>query len=120
MLPEKRKAMMLTGIREMKEGVFDMPQWGPDDVLVRIASVGICGSDLVYYAKGGSTFAKSGSTDSKKRFAEFTLTAICFTQRQIFISTLIPPGVGGVKFSTIFTEVQIRSVDVSCPARTLQ
>ena len=52
--------MMLTGIREMKEGVFDMPQWGPDDVLVRIASVGICGSDLVYYAKGGSTFAKSG------------------------------------------------------------
>lgn len=58
MLPEKRKAMMLTGIREMKEGVFDMPQWGPDDVLVRIASVGICGSDLVYYAKGGSTFAK--------------------------------------------------------------
>ena len=47
------KAVALTGIRKM--GVIDVPQPAvekPDDVLLRIAMVGVCGSDVHYYETG--------------------------------------------------------------------
>jgi L-iditol 2-dehydrogenase len=47
------KAAFLTGIREME--IRDMPDpqiAAPDDVLVRIDAVGICGSDVHYYTTG--------------------------------------------------------------------
>ncbi|MDX9724756.1 MAG: alcohol dehydrogenase catalytic domain-containing protein, partial [Bacteroidales bacterium] len=47
------KAMMLTGIRslEMKK-VPDPEIIKPDDVLIRIIVLGICGSDIHYYNRG--------------------------------------------------------------------
>jgi L-iditol 2-dehydrogenase len=47
------KAMMLTGIRrmEMRE-VPDPKIEKPDDVLLRLAAVGVCGSDVHYYETG--------------------------------------------------------------------
>jgi L-iditol 2-dehydrogenase len=47
------KAMMLTGIREMEiKEVRDPVLLNPEDVMIRILSVGICGSDIHYYTLG--------------------------------------------------------------------
>ncbi|MGQ9590868.1 MAG: zinc-dependent alcohol dehydrogenase [Planctomycetota bacterium] len=47
------KAMVLTGIREMElRDVPDPAVRRPSDVLVRVKSVGVCGSDIHYYTKG--------------------------------------------------------------------
>lgn len=47
------KAMQLTGIREMK--MFDVPDpvlVNDNDVLIRMTTVGVCGSDVHYYTTG--------------------------------------------------------------------
>ena len=46
------KAFYMTGIREMEEREAPMPVVKPTDVLIRLKAIGICGSDLHYYAKG--------------------------------------------------------------------
>jgi len=47
------KAMMLTGIREMKMmNVPDPVIKKPDDVLIKMQVLGICGSDIHYYTQG--------------------------------------------------------------------
>ena len=47
------KAMMMTGIREMEmREVPDPKIENPDDVLLRMDAVGICGSDVHYYTTG--------------------------------------------------------------------
>jgi len=47
------KAMMLTGIRQMEmREVPDPVLQRPDDVLVRMRAVGVCGSDVHYYTTG--------------------------------------------------------------------
>ncbi len=48
------KTMMLTGIREME--LVDTPEpriKNADDVIVRMRTVGVCGSDVHYYSSGG-------------------------------------------------------------------
>ncbi|NPA37200.1 MAG: alcohol dehydrogenase catalytic domain-containing protein [Chlorobi bacterium] len=47
------KAAALTGIKEIS--LIDIPKPGiknPDDVLIRIKSIGVCGSDMHYYKEG--------------------------------------------------------------------
>jgi L-iditol 2-dehydrogenase len=47
------KAMMLTGIRQME--MMEIPEpsvTGPKDVKIRMSVIGICGSDIHYYANG--------------------------------------------------------------------
>lgn len=47
------KSIKLTGIREMQ--MMEVPEpviAGPHDVLIRIMTVGVCGSDIHYYTKG--------------------------------------------------------------------
>jgi len=47
------KAMQLTGIRQMEMRTVPDPQIRrPDDVLLRIRAVGVCGSDVHYYTQG--------------------------------------------------------------------
>ena len=46
------KTFYQTGLEEMKVGEAPMPEMGPDDVTIKIQSVGVCGSDLHYYTKG--------------------------------------------------------------------
>jgi len=47
------KAMMLTGIRKMEmNDVPDPVIKNPDDVLIRMLVVGVCGSDIHYYTRG--------------------------------------------------------------------
>ena len=46
------KAYYLTGLEKMEAGEAPMPEYGPDDVLIKMEAVGICGSDLHYYAAG--------------------------------------------------------------------
>lgn len=47
------KAMVLTGVRQMEvREVPDPAISRPDDVLVRIKAVGVCGSDVHYYTTG--------------------------------------------------------------------
>lgn len=41
------------GVDDLRLDAVPVPEAGPDDVLVRVASCGICGSDLGYIAKGG-------------------------------------------------------------------
>ncbi|GHT83540.1 sorbitol dehydrogenase [Spirochaetia bacterium] len=57
-LPSERKAALLDGLSSIKMAQIPMPEYGDTDVVVRIKSIGICGSDLVYYQKGGSAFSK--------------------------------------------------------------
>jgi L-iditol 2-dehydrogenase len=55
------KAMRLTGIRQMEMAdVADPEVVRPDDVLVRMTRVGVCGSDIHYYTDGriGSQIVK--------------------------------------------------------------
>ena len=47
------KAMVLTGIRQMKMQEFPMPEIKNNtDVLIKMKVVGICGSDVHYYTSG--------------------------------------------------------------------
>lgn len=46
------KAAVMTGIGEISFEDRPVPQPGPDDVLVKIEKVGICGSDLHYFEHG--------------------------------------------------------------------
>lgn len=49
---EKRKAAVMTGINEMIVTDIPMPKLDPDDVLIRIRSVGVCGSDIHFFKEG--------------------------------------------------------------------
>ena len=40
------KAARIKGIREIDYKEFPMPEVGPDDVLIRMRAVGMCGSDI--------------------------------------------------------------------------
>ncbi|MDY5220327.1 MAG: NAD(P)-dependent alcohol dehydrogenase [Aristaeellaceae bacterium] len=46
------KAFYMTALETMEEREAPMPVVAPDQVLIRIKAVGICGSDLHYYSKG--------------------------------------------------------------------
>ena len=48
----ENRAFVLTAIRTMEKRTIPMPTVGDDDVLIKVRSVGICGSDLHYYDKG--------------------------------------------------------------------
>jgi L-iditol 2-dehydrogenase len=58
-LPNTRKAMMMVDVKTIEQKEIPMPDLlESTDVLVQIKAVGICGSDVNYFAHGGSTFAK--------------------------------------------------------------
>lgn len=46
------KTFYLTALEAMESREAPMPTYGPDDVLIKVQSVGVCGSDLHYYSKG--------------------------------------------------------------------
>ena len=47
------QAVALTGIRKMKLISQEKPQiTSPDDVLIEVKSIGVCGSDMHYYKEG--------------------------------------------------------------------
>ncbi|MFH1567602.1 MAG: alcohol dehydrogenase catalytic domain-containing protein [Gemmatimonadota bacterium] len=48
------RAAFLHGIRDLRLGDLPEPRPGPDEILLRIRAVGLCGSDLHYYADGGT------------------------------------------------------------------
>ena len=51
--PNSMKSMVLTGIRKFAELEKDEPRiQNPDDVRIRIKSVGVCGSDIHYFTEG--------------------------------------------------------------------
>ncbi|MGC9467610.1 MAG: NAD(P)-dependent alcohol dehydrogenase [Anaerolineae bacterium] len=47
------KVSKLYGIRDLRIEDAPIPEPGPDEVLLKIASVGTCGSDVHYYLEGG-------------------------------------------------------------------
>ena len=52
-IPNRMKAMMLTGIRQMKMMEVPFPQMQREtDVLIRMKRLGVCGSDIHYYTAG--------------------------------------------------------------------
>jgi L-iditol 2-dehydrogenase len=51
-LPVRTRAAMLHGARDLRTTELDVPALGDGDVLVRVAAVGVCGSDMHYYAAG--------------------------------------------------------------------
>ena len=52
MLPLSNKAAVLYGIGDLRIEDRPVPVPGPHQVLVEVASVGICGSDVHYYEHG--------------------------------------------------------------------
>ena len=46
------KTFYMTDIEKLEVGEAPMPKIGADDVLIKVRSVGICGSDLHYYREG--------------------------------------------------------------------
>lgn len=48
----KNRAYYLTKLETLEMKEAPMPKMGDDDVMINIKSVGICGSDVHYYAKG--------------------------------------------------------------------
>lgn len=57
-LPKMRRAVLLDGAGHLQASEIPVPDVSEEEVLVRVRSVGICGSDLTYFHKGGSTIAK--------------------------------------------------------------
>jgi len=51
-VPTRTRAAMLYGARDLRTTELDVPAPGATDVLVRVAAVGVCGSDMHYYAAG--------------------------------------------------------------------
>ena len=51
-LPPTMRRAVMTGIRQLRFEDVPIPQPAPGEVLVRIGHVGVCGSDLHYYAEG--------------------------------------------------------------------
>ncbi len=52
-LPATMRVSKLYGIRDVRVEDGPVPQPGPDEVLLKIATVGTCGSDVHYYLEGG-------------------------------------------------------------------
>ena len=48
------KAMVMTDIGRIEPGRLPVPSPGPGEALIRVKSVGICGSDVHYFHDGGS------------------------------------------------------------------
>ena len=46
------KTFYMTELEKLEVGEAPMPKIGPDDVMIKIQSVGVCGSDLHYYRTG--------------------------------------------------------------------
>lgn len=59
-LPGKMKGMTLPGNEVVQAGVFDVPTPGHGQVLIKVKSAGICGSDLkyIYYTHNGTGGAR--------------------------------------------------------------
>jgi L-iditol 2-dehydrogenase len=51
-LPTTTRAARLYGARDLRVEEVDVPPVGPDEVMVAVAAVGVCGSDMHYYAAG--------------------------------------------------------------------
>lgn len=51
-LPQTMKAAVMHNTREIKIEEYPVPKIGPDEVLIKVMAVGICGSDLHYYSHG--------------------------------------------------------------------
>ncbi len=53
------RAALLHGVRDLRVGEVPRPERAPDEVLLRVRAVGVCGSDLHHYLEGaiGSTKA---------------------------------------------------------------
>jgi L-iditol 2-dehydrogenase len=51
-IPESMKASVLNGIHDVVTERRPVPVPGPDEVLIRVQSVGTCGSDMHYYEHG--------------------------------------------------------------------
>ena len=45
-------AYVLTALKKLERQEVPMPEVGPDDVLVRMGAIGVCGSDVHYYNHG--------------------------------------------------------------------
>lgn len=52
-IPKQMSAALLHGIRDLRPATVPVPKPGPGEVLLKIASVGVCGSDVHYYLEGG-------------------------------------------------------------------
>lgn len=51
-LPEKMNIALLNEPYDIEIKEVDVPEIGPEDVLVKVMAVGVCGSDVHYYAHG--------------------------------------------------------------------
>ena len=51
-LPTLTRAAVLHGAGDLRTTDLDVPTLGPTDVLLQVAAVGVCGSDMHYYAHG--------------------------------------------------------------------
>jgi L-iditol 2-dehydrogenase len=51
--PQWMRAARLYGFRDLRVEDIPMPSPGPGEVLLKVASVGVCGSDVHYYLEGG-------------------------------------------------------------------
>jgi L-iditol 2-dehydrogenase len=51
-LPAQTRAAMLYGARDLRTTELEIPALRGDDVLVQVAAVGVCGSDMHYYDTG--------------------------------------------------------------------
>lgn len=52
MQPETMKAAVMYGVDDLRVEQRPIPDYGPDEVLVRIRAVGVCGSDVHYFKMG--------------------------------------------------------------------
>ncbi|MFT4229355.1 MAG: alcohol dehydrogenase catalytic domain-containing protein, partial [Microbacterium sp.] len=52
-LPDTSRTSILTGVQTLAVEDRPVPRPGPGEVLIEVAAVGVCGSDVHYYRHGG-------------------------------------------------------------------
>lgn len=90
----KRKAVVFYGVNDVRVEEIDVPKMEPDDVLVKIKAVGVCGSDVHFYKEGriGPYVPKPGHIIGHESAGEIVAVGANVKDRKVGDRVAIEPG----------------------------
>lgn len=93
-MPFKRKAVVFYGVDNFKIEELEVPKVGPDDVMVRVKAVGVCGSDVHFYKEGriGPYVPQPGHIIGHECAGEIVEVGARVTDRKVGDRVAIEPG----------------------------
>lgn len=88
-------AAVLHAIRDIRLEQLDVPSYRDDEVLVQVEVVGVCGSDLHYYAEGrsGSSFVSKPTVIGHEFAGTIVAAGIAVDENRIGERVAVEPGI---------------------------